>query len=699
LTSLTVVAELLRNELEATSSQKQTGNGQSPSADDIDTPSSLCEGLFDTDIFQSTSKVGASQPHRKSSFSDMELLNDKSFGSLSADMSGPSMSAPQATSVLVPLLPNFNIDTFNRKTSTGHMTSNNTSTTNDTCSSRVNTFRSYAKDQIIQPSFQRTESFLSDDQSSIGTIPNPVNTGFCLNIIEDLYSSVQQLGLFVEMGLVLGEMTLTMTELTSQYAPYELSNTDIFGIYDKVQWLTQKFGRHSVVQWDLDVLRSMVANKNIFVHGEMLLAVLMSCLTQLLPHSDKIDIRVSIEDFQDMRLTNTPRSTRSCLLRSRSSKSAELIMRDGWEQYLVTRLEIYGNAANLEELVQQLNIDCKDNLSIQPSISKDDLGDCVFAIGCLLGNINAESHYNRNATGGVFSFAFPCKLIDDSQIALMKFDTSFENPTNILSSYSGAESEKLSSKSPCRPTSMKVRVNSPKMASMSREVSVNEASLDTDFIESLQTLSRAEIAILSDKHLQVLVVDDSIIVQKVLGQWMRRKKCIVTTAHNGEEALYLMQKRSFDFILLDFLMPVMDGLTCLQKFQDFQKSHRVNAEERDSHQWIVGFSATAMTQDQELAFQYGMDLFSTKPIDMQAFSLILSAKRLGITLEVLNDLIEANRRFVMTSNQEMLMENLVQLTDNQSTKKSGNKKLFQARPEKVQSLHQNVFGGFQTCAY
>jgi two-component system, chemotaxis family, protein-glutamate methylesterase/glutaminase len=70
-----------------------------------------------------------------------------------------------------------------------------------------------------------------------------------------------------------------------------------------------------------------------------------------------------------------------------------------------------------------------------------------------------------------------------------------------------------------------------------------------------------------DRVLRVLVVDDSAYVRKVIKQMLSRSPFIevVGTAHDGEEALELVEKLNPDVVTLDLIMPVLDGVGFLNK--------------------------------------------------------------------------------------------------------------------------------------
>jgi signal transduction histidine kinase/DNA-binding NarL/FixJ family response regulator len=69
-----------------------------------------------------------------------------------------------------------------------------------------------------------------------------------------------------------------------------------------------------------------------------------------------------------------------------------------------------------------------------------------------------------------------------------------------------------------------------------------------------------------DEHTgSVLVVDDSELNLDLLSRYIERLGLDVTTARDGQQALDLLKTRSFDLMLLDIMMPVMDGYQVLEK--------------------------------------------------------------------------------------------------------------------------------------
>ena len=84
----------------------------------------------------------------------------------------------------------------------------------------------------------------------------------------------------------------------------------------------------------------------------------------------------------------------------------------------------------------------------------------------------------------------------------------------------------------------------------------------------------------------VLVVDDSIMVQKLLMHALTQMNFEVDTAKNGREAFEQMQKRRYRAVLMDFLMPVLDGISATALYRQWERSREAAAHE--GKQFIIG---------------------------------------------------------------------------------------------------------------
>jgi CheY-like chemotaxis protein len=71
----------------------------------------------------------------------------------------------------------------------------------------------------------------------------------------------------------------------------------------------------------------------------------------------------------------------------------------------------------------------------------------------------------------------------------------------------------------------------------------------------------------SAREFHVLLVEDNIINQQVLGKQLRKAGCLVDVANHGLEALHMLEKKSFDIVLMDLEMPVLNGLAAMREIR------------------------------------------------------------------------------------------------------------------------------------
>ena len=72
---------------------------------------------------------------------------------------------------------------------------------------------------------------------------------------------------------------------------------------------------------------------------------------------------------------------------------------------------------------------------------------------------------------------------------------------------------------------------------------------------------------------KILIVDDEEDVRLFVADFLGEREFLVSTAGSGEEALEKFKTQSFDIVLLDIMMPGMDGIECLERIKkDYPKT-------------------------------------------------------------------------------------------------------------------------------
>lgn len=119
------------------------------------------------------------------------------------------------------------------------------------------------------------------------------------------------------------------------------------------------------------------------------------------------------------------------------------------------------------------------------------------------------------------------------------------------------------------------------------------------------------------REFHVLLVEDNVVNQRLATRLLESEGYQVSLASNGREAVDAVTSGSFDLILMDVQMPIMDGFAATAAIREYE----VAAENKTP---IIAMTAHAMTGDREHCLDAGMDGYLTKPIDTQSLFELLS---------------------------------------------------------------------------
>lgn len=112
--------------------------------------------------------------------------------------------------------------------------------------------------------------------------------------------------------------------------------------------------------------------------------------------------------------------------------------------------------------------------------------------------------------------------------------------------------------------------------------------------------------------LKILLVEDNLLNQRIVLFSLKKYNHEVTIANNGLEAVEKFNESEFDVILMDIMMPVMDGLEATVKIREVEM---IKQSERRTP--IIALTANTMDNDRDKCLSYGMDEFMAKPFDIE----------------------------------------------------------------------------------
>lgn len=123
----------------------------------------------------------------------------------------------------------------------------------------------------------------------------------------------------------------------------------------------------------------------------------------------------------------------------------------------------------------------------------------------------------------------------------------------------------------------------------------------------------------SKTELNILVVDDDALNQRMMQLLLSREGYNTLVASNGMEAIELVKTRNFDVVLMDLQMPIMDGMSASRQIREWEKDGR--------HTFIVALTASYLPEKGHELFEAGIDNYISKPFDLEHLRQILRYSR------------------------------------------------------------------------
>lgn len=115
--------------------------------------------------------------------------------------------------------------------------------------------------------------------------------------------------------------------------------------------------------------------------------------------------------------------------------------------------------------------------------------------------------------------------------------------------------------------------------------------------------------------MHILIVDDTHSVAETIADYLELEGMTIDFAYHGEAALQLVQDNHYDAIIMDIMMPKMDGITAVRKLR----------EELFCNTPIIFLTAKDQLEDKIASFKAGGDDYLVKPFALEELSLRLQA--------------------------------------------------------------------------
>ena len=203
------------------------------------------------------------------------------------------------------------------------------------------------------------------------------------------------------------------------------------------------------------------------------------------------------------------------------------------------------------------------------------LDDLMFSIhGVYIARDNGLGGMSRNNavfdSNLYFELWIPCYMVnnnDERRPGISRQNSKWDNENFISEKYSLPRSSNGNYDSD---------INSPEESLRAHLSSHNSTKINTGAHENemISSSSATIMQFLSTKPLRILLMEDSVLVQKIICRLLHQRGCEVKIAKNGRLGLELLQNEEFDIALIDFVMPIQDGVTTMKMFKAWMDQMR-----------------------------------------------------------------------------------------------------------------------------
>ncbi len=140
---------------------------------------------------------------------------------------------------------------------------------------------------------------------------------------------------------------------------------------------------------------------------------------------------------------------------------------------------------------------------------------------------------------------------------------------------------------------------------------------DPNLVKGIKGVAQNVVAHNQPLEMKILVAEDNPTNQIVASRMLQNMGCQVDLVTNGKEALKALENNSYDLVLMDCMMPEMDGYSATRKIRD------LNSNVLDHGIVVIALTANALQGDRESCLNAGMDDYLAKPVKKMALRAML----------------------------------------------------------------------------
>ncbi|MEO0895804.1 MAG: response regulator [Bacteroidota bacterium] len=152
-------------------------------------------------------------------------------------------------------------------------------------------------------------------------------------------------------------------------------------------------------------------------------------------------------------------------------------------------------------------------------------------------------------------------------------------------------------------------IHKPVKATQLRVKLSNLLSPETSIPSSPPAPTTEKSNLFEHKDTAILIVEDNIVNQKVALKMLKKIGLTADVVGDGQQAVFALERGSYDLILMDMQMPIMDGITATKVIRKRKKEF--------GEPTIIAMTANAFSTDREACFEAGMNDFLSKPVRLK----------------------------------------------------------------------------------
>lgn len=121
------------------------------------------------------------------------------------------------------------------------------------------------------------------------------------------------------------------------------------------------------------------------------------------------------------------------------------------------------------------------------------------------------------------------------------------------------------------------------------------------------------------RDIKILAVDDTKVNIKVISKVLVRYGIDIDVAYSGADSIELCKSNSYDIVLMDQMMPVMDGIEAMRHIRELGGGYEMGGKNK-----IIALTANAIAGTKEILVREGFDDYLGKPINFKVFEQVIT---------------------------------------------------------------------------